>query len=99
MRAGVHRETVARGQLGVDGSRVDARVAKLLLDLAQRDALPHLINGRAVPKVPPGGGSHCTVAANHLDQGNHVRWIEWVSDDAPLWVLTRGLHHTHGQAG
>src|ERR1700730_16545667 len=90
----MHREAVARGQLGVDGGRVDARVAKVLLDLAQRDALPDLIDGRAVPKVPSGGGSHCTVAANHLDpSGDRV-----TTDEPPTVAVGHRLTPTLARA-
>jgi hypothetical protein len=48
----VDLQAIASGQLGVDGRRVDAGVAELLLDLAQCDPLPELVDGRSVAEVP-----------------------------------------------
>ena len=49
--AGVDRQTLACGQLGVDARRVDASRAELLLDLAERDALPYLVDGCPVAEI------------------------------------------------
>ena len=64
--AGVDRQALAGGEFGVDGGRVDAGVAELLLDLAQRGALADLIDGCPMAEVPARGGPHLAVAATTL---------------------------------
>jgi hypothetical protein len=52
----VDREAIARGQLGVDGRRIDSGVTELLLHLTQRDTLPDLVDRRPWRKSLPVAG-------------------------------------------
>ena len=54
-------------------------MVELLLDFAERDALPDLVDGRAVPKVPTIGWPRLAIAADHL----HTRGDRRLADQSP----------------